>query len=122
LNSIFSPQRAERLHQVANAIFHSQRGTGQHVPGGVRTRWGQLGLAAFLSSTGEPLGVLGGASVMVGPALITRALTNRNVARWLTVGLNARPGSDSARFAFTRLAAAVADVEAQAQKETLGQD
>ncbi len=50
-----------------------------------------------------------GASVILfGPALAARLLTNPTFARWLTIGLKAKPGSPAAQGAFGQMVALAA--------------
>lgn len=94
---------------IAHALEASQRGSGQYIPGGVRMKIGQATVAVGLASLSNPMTLVAGGLTLGGPKLLGEFFAKPGVARWLTIGARAKPGSEMAVRAFSQLAAAYAE-------------
>lgn len=109
-------EQVKSLRTLANALKFAEReaGSGGTGTGSVFINISQAGAIGGLFATGGALlsgegGVktsigIGSIAILVGPAALSRMMTNRTMVRWLTVGAASPPGSQRAtRAAFVLL-------------------
>lgn len=98
---LFNPNEVGTLRQVLRTLELAQSPTGKNIPGGWIMQFQQAGaLGLFLK--GEPAAATG---IIVIPRLGAHLFRNKQFAHWATIGINAKPGTDRAVEAFTRMSA-----------------
>jgi hypothetical protein len=107
LRELMSPTQISNARQIARTLQIAETAASSEKIGSVAIQLLQVGAAGTVFSLSERStgGAGTAAAIIFGPAIMARALTNRSISRWLTIGLRAPTGSRQATLAASKVSA-----------------